>query len=156
MQGGQLMHIIASKAVCFKEAMSPEFKTYAENIVKNCKALAEGLVKRGHTLVSGGTDNHVMLMDLRNEGVTGKDLEHMLDEVHITVNKNTIPNEPLSPFVTSGIRIGTAAVTTRGLNVEDMDVIAECISLVIKDFEGNKETVNSKVAALCEKYPLYQ
>ena len=156
MQGGPLMHIIASKAVCFKEAMSPEFKTYAENIVKNCKALADGLVKRGHTLVSGGTDNHVMLMDLRNEGVTGKDLEHMLDEVHITVNKNTIPNEPLSPFVTSGIRIGTAAVTTRGLNVEDMDVIAECISLVIKDFEGNKETVNSKVAALCEKYPLYQ
>ena len=156
MQGGPLMHIIASKAVCFKEAMSPEFKTYAENIVKNCKALAEGLVKRGHTLVSGGTDNHVMLMDLRNEGVTGKDLEHMLDEVHITVNKNTIPNEPLSPFVTSGIRIGTAAVTTRGLNVEDMDVIAECISLVIKDFEGNKETVMNKVAALCEKYPLYQ
>ena len=156
MQGGPLMHIIAAKAVCFKEAMSPEFKTYAENIVKNCKALAEGLVKRGHTLVSGGTDNHVMLMDLRNEGVTGKDLEHMLDEVHITVNKNTIPQEPLSPFVTSGIRIGTAAVTTRGLNEQDMDEIAECISLVIRDFEGNKETVMNKVAALCEKYPLYQ
>ena len=156
MQGGPLMHVIASKAVCFKEALQPEFKTYAEQIVKNCKALAEGLVKRGHKLVSGGTDNHVMLMDLRADGVTGKELEHNLDEVHITVNKNTIPGEPLSPFVTSGIRIGTAAVTTRGLKEEDMDVIAECISLVIKDFEGNKETVLEKVAALCEKYPLYQ
>ena len=156
MQGGPLMHIIAAKAVCFKEAMQPEFKEYAEQIVKNCKALADGLVKRGHKLVSGGTDNHVMLMDLREDGVTGKELEHNLDEVHITVNKNTIPGEPLSPFVTSGIRIGTAAVTTRGLKEEDMDVIAECISLVIKDFEGNKETVNAKVAALCEKYPLYE
>ena len=156
MQGGPLMHIIASKAVCFKEAMQPEFKAYAEQIVKNCKALADGLVKRGHKLVSGGTDNHVMLMDLREDGVTGKELEHNLDEVHITVNKNTIPGEPLSPFVTSGIRIGTAAVTTRGLVEEDMDVIAECISLVIRDFEGNKDTVNAKVAALCEKYPLYQ
>ena len=156
MQGGPLMHIIAAKAVCFKEAMQPEFKAYAEQIVKNCKALAEGLVKRGHKLVSGGTDNHVMLMDLREDGVTGKELEHNLDEVHITVNKNTIPGEPLSPFVTSGIRIGTAAVTTRGLVEEDMDVIAECISLVIKDFEGNKDAVNAKVAALCEKYPLYQ
>ncbi len=156
MQGGPLMHIIAAKAVCFKEAMQPEFKEYAEQIVKNCKALADGLVKRGHKLVSGGTDNHVMLMDLREDGVTGKELEHNLDEVHITVNKNTIPGEPLSPFVTSGIRIGTAAVTTRGLKEEDMDVIAECISLVSKDFEGNKETVNAKVAALCEKYPLYE
>ena len=156
MQGGPLMHIIASKAVCFKEAMQPEFKAYAEQIVKNCKALADGLTKRGHKLVSGGTDNHVMLMDLREDGVTGKELEHNLDEVHITVNKNTIPGEPLSPFVTSGIRIGTAAVTTRGLNEEDMDVIAECISMIIKDFEGNKEAVNAKVAALCEKYPLYE
>ena len=156
MQGGPLMHIIAAKAVCFKEAMQPEFKVYAEQIVKNCKALAEGLVKRGHKLVSGGTDNHVMLMDLREDGVTGKDLEHNLDEVHITVNKNTIPGEPLSPFVTSGIRIGTAAVTTRGLKEEDMDVIAECISLVIKDFEGNKAKVDEMVAALCEKYPLYE
>ena len=156
MQGGPLMHIIAAKAVCFKEAMQPEFKAYAEQIVKNCKALADGLVKRGHKLVSGGTDNHVMLMDLREDGVTGKDLEHNLDEVHITVNKNTIPGEPLSPFVTSGIRIGTAAVTTRGLVEEDMDVIAECISLVIKDFEGNKAKVNEMVAALCEKYPLYE
>ena len=156
MQGGPLMHIIAAKAVCFKEAMQPEFKEYAEQIVKNCKALADGLVKRGHKLVSGGTDNHVMLMDLREDGVTGKDLEHNLDEVHITVNKNTIPGEPLSPFVTSGIRIGTAAVTTRGLKEEDMDVIAECISLVIKDFEGNKAKVDEMVAALCEKYPLYE
>lgn len=156
MQGGPLMHIIASKAVCFKEALQPEFKAYAEQIVKNCKALAQGLIDRGHKLVSGGTDNHVMLMDLREDGVTGKELEHNLDEVHITVNKNTIPGEPLSPFVTSGIRIGTAAVTTRGLKEEDMDVIAECISLVIKDFEGNKQTVLNKVAALCEKYPLYQ
>ena len=156
MQGGPLMHIIAAKAVCFKEAMQPEFKEYAEQIVKNCKALADGLVGRGHKLVSGGTDNHVMLMDLREDGVPGKELEHNLDEVHITVNKNTNPGEPLSPFVTSGIRIGTAAVTTRGLKEEDMDVIAECISLVIKDFEGNKETVNAKVAALCEKYPLYE
>ncbi len=156
MQGGPLMHIIAAKAVCFKEAMEPEFKEYAEQIVKNCKALADGLMKRDHKLVSGGTDNHVMLMDLREDGVTGKELEHNLDEVHITVNKNTIPGEPLSPFVTSGIRIGTAAVTTRGLKEEDMDVIAECISLVIKDFEGNKEAVNAKVAALCEKYPLYE
>ncbi|WP_405342344.1 serine hydroxymethyltransferase [Ruminococcus sp.] len=156
MQGGPLMHIIAAKAVCFKEAMQPEFKAYAEQIVKNCKALADGLIKRGHKLVSGGTDNHVMLMDLREDGVTGKDLEHNLDEVHITVNKNTIPGEPLSPFVTSGIRIGTAAVTTRGLKEEDMDVIAECISLVIKDFEGNKAKVDEMVAALCEKYPLYE
>ena len=156
MQGGPLMHIIAAKAVCFKEAMQPEFKAYAEQIVKNCKALAEGLVKRGHKLVSGGTDNHVMLMDLREDGVTGKELEHNLDEVHITVNKNTIPGEPLSPFVTSGIRIGTAAVTTRGLKEEDMDIIAECISLVIKDFEGNRAKVDEMVAALCEKYPLYE
>ena len=156
MQGGPLMHIIAAKAVCFKEAMQPEFKAYAEQIVKNCAALADGLVKRGHKLVSGGTDNHVMLMNLREDGVTGKELEHNLDEVHITVNKNTIPGEPLSPFVTSGIRIGTAAVTTRGLKEDDMDVIAECISLVIKDFEGNKDAVLAKVAALCEKYPLYE
>ena len=156
MQGGPLMHVIASKAVCFKEAMQPEFKEYAEQIVKNCKALADGLLKRGHKLVSGGTDNHVMLMDLREDGVTGKELEHNLDEVHITANKNTIPGEPLSPFITSGLRLGTAAVTTRGLKEDDMDVISECISLVIRDFEGNKETVLGKVAALCEKYPLYQ
>ena len=156
MQGGPLMHIVAAKAVCFKEALRPEFKEYAEQIVKNCKALADGLLKRGHKLVSGGTDNHVMLMDLREDGVTGKELEHNLDEVHITANKNTIHGEPLSPFVTSGLRLGTAAVTTRGLKEDDMDVIAECISLVIRDFEANKEDVLAKVAALCEKYPLYQ
>ena len=156
MQGGPLMHVIAAKAVCFKEALRPEFKDYAEQIVKNCKALADGLLSRGHKLVSGGTDNHVMLMDLREDGVTGKELEHNLDEVHITANKNTIPGEPLSPFVTSGLRLGTAAVTTRGLKEEDMDVIAECISLVIKDFAGSKDAVLAKVAALCEKYPLYR
>ena len=156
MQGGPLMHVIAAKAVCFKEALRPEFKTYAEQIVKNCKALADGLMKRGHKLISGGTDNHVLLMDLREDGVTGKELEHNLDEVHITANKNTIPGEPLSPFVTSGLRLGTAAVTTRGLVEEDMDVIAECISMVIRDFALYKDAVLAKVAALCEKYPIYQ
>ncbi|MBQ0098411.1 MAG: serine hydroxymethyltransferase [Oscillospiraceae bacterium] len=156
MQGGPLMHIIAAKAVCFKEAMQPEFKEYAQQIVKNCKALADGLVARGHKLVSGGTDNHVMLLDLREDGITGKELEHNLDECHITLNKNTIPNEPLSPFITSGVRIGTAAVTTRGLKEADMDVIAECISLVIKDFEGNKEKVCAMVEKICKKYPLYE
>ena len=155
-QGGPLMHTIAAKAVCFGEALKPEFKLYGEQIVKNCKALADGLIKRGHTLISGGTDNHVMLLDLRNEGITGKELEHLLDECHITLNKNTIPQEPLSPFVTSGVRIGTAAATTRGLTEEDMDVIAECISLVIKDFEGNQEKVRAMVADICAKYPLYE
>ena len=156
MQGGPLMHVIAAKAVCFKEALRPEFKDYAEQIVKNCKALADGLMKRGHKLVSGGTDNHVLLMDLREDGVTGKELEHNLDEVHITANKNTIPGEPLSPFVTSGLRLGTAAVTTRGFVEEDMDVVAECISMVIRDFDLYKDAVTAKVATLCEKYPLYQ
>ncbi len=156
MQGGPLMHIIAAKAVCFKEAMQPEFKEYAQQIVKNCKALADGLVARGHKLVSGGTDNHVMLLDLREDGITGKELEHNLDDCHITLNKNTIPNEPLSPFITSGVRIGTAAVTTRGLKEPDMDVIAECISLVIKDYEGNKEKVCKMVEEICKKYPLYE
>lgn len=155
-QGGPLMHTIAAKAVCFGEALKPEFKLYGEQIVKNCKALADGLIKRGHTLISGGTDNHVMLLDLRNEGITGKELEHLLDECHITLNKNTIPQEPLSPFVTSGVRIGTAAATTRGLTEEDMDVIAECISLVIKDFEGNQDKVRAMVADICAKYPLYE
>ena len=155
-QGGPLMHTIAAKAVCFGEALKPEFKAYGEQIVKNCKALADGLIKRGHTLISGGTDNHVMLLDLRNEGITGKELEHLLDECHITLNKNTIPQEPLSPFVTSGVRIGTAAATTRGLKEDDMDVIAECISLVIKDFEGNQDKVRAMVAEICAKYPLYE
>ena len=155
-QGGPLMHTIAAKAVCFGEALKPEFKAYGEQIVKNCKALADGLVKRGHTLISGGTDNHVMLMDLRNEGVTGKELEAMLDECYITLNKNTIPQEPLSPFVTSGVRIGTAAATTRGFDEADMDVIAECISLVIKDFDNNADKVREMVTELCAKHPLYE
>ena len=155
-QGGPLMHTIAAKAVCFGEAMKPEFKAYAEQIVKNCKALADGLLKRGNKLVSGGTDNHVLLMDLRGTGVTGKELEARLDECYITVNKNTIPNEPLSPFVTSGVRIGTAAVTTRGLKEDDMDKIAEYITLVLKDFEGNADKVRAGVEEICNKYPLYE
>ena len=155
-QGGPLMHTIAAKAVCFGEALKPEFKEYGKQVVKNCKALADGLVKRGHKLVSGGTDNHVMLLDLRDTELTGKELEHRLDEVYITVNKNTVPNEPRSPFVTSGIRMGTAAVTTRGLVEEDLDKIAEFISLIINDFEGNAEFVRKGVTEICNKYPLYE
>ena len=155
-QGGPLMHIIAAKAVCFGEALKPEFKEYGKQIVKNCKALADGLVKRGCKLVSGGTDNHVLLMDLRDTGVTGKELEARLDDCYITVNKNTIPNEPLSPFVTSGVRIGTAAVTTRGLKEADCDKIAEYITLVLNDYEGNKDKVRAGVEEICKKYPLYE
>ena len=150
------MHVIAAKAVCLGEALKPEFKAYGEQIVKNAKALADGLTNRGHKLVSGGTDNHVMLLDLSGTELTGKELEHNLDEVYITANKNTIPNEQRSPFVTSGVRLGTAAVTSRGLNEEDMDKIAEFIHLVIEDFEGNKEKVQAGVAQLLEKYPLYE
>ena len=155
-QGGPLMHIIAAKAVCLGEALKPEFKEYGKQIVKNYKALADGLVKRGCKLVSGGTDNHVLLMDLRDTGVTGKELEARLDDCYITVNKNTIPNEPLSPFVTSGVRIGTAAVTTRGLKEEDCDKIAEYITLVLNDYEGNKDKVRAGVEEICKKYPLYE
>ena len=155
-QGGPLMHTIASKAVCLGEAAKPEFKAYGEQIVKNSKTLANALVERGYKLVSGGTDNHVMLLDLRDMDITGKELEHRLDEVYITVNKNTVPNEPRSPFVTSGIRIGTPAVTTRGLKEEDMLVIAECIDLVIKDFDNNADKVRAMVTELCQKYPLYE
>jgi glycine hydroxymethyltransferase len=155
-QGGPLMHTIAAKAVCFGEALKPEFKEYGKQVVKNCKALADGLVNRGHKLVSGGTDNHVMLLDLRDTELTGKELEHRLDEVYITVNKNTVPNEPRSPFITSGIRMGTAAVTTRGLVEEDLDKIAEFISLVINDFEENAEFVRKGVTEICNKYPLYE
>ncbi len=155
-QGGPLMHIIAAKAVCLGEALKPEFKEYGKQIVKNCKALADGLVKRGCKLVSGGTDNHVLLMDLRDTGVTGKELEARLDDCYITVNKNTIPNESLSPFVTSGVRIGTAAVTTRGLKEEDCDKIAEYITLVLNDYEGNKDKVRAGVEEICKKYPLYE
>lgn len=155
-QGGPLMHIIAAKAVCFGEALKPEFKEYQANIIANCKALADGLTKRGINLVSGGTDNHLCLVDLRGTGVTGKELEHRMDEVHLTANKNAVPNDPEKPFVTSGVRLGTAAVTTRGLNTEDMDKIAECIYLCVTDFEANKDKLNETVASICKKYPLYE
>lgn len=155
-QGGPLMHTIAAKAVCLGEALNPEFKAYGEQIVKNCKALADGLIKRGHKLVSGGTDNHVLLLDLKETELTGKELEHRLDEVYITANKNTVPNEPRSPFVTSGVRMGTAAVTTRGFKEDDMDKIAEFITMVTEDFEGNADAVRAGVTELCNKYPLYE
>lgn len=155
-QGGPLMHIIAAKAVCFGEALKPEFKAYAEQVVKNAQALAKGLLDRGFNLVSGGTDNHLMLVDLRPFSITGKKLEKKLDEVYITVNKNAIPNDPEKPFVTSGVRIGTPAVTTRGLVEEDMDVIAECIYLTASDFDNKADEIRAKVTAICEKYPLYE
>ncbi len=155
-QGGPLMHIIAAKAVCFKEALDPKFKEYGKNVVLNAKALSQGLIKRGHKIVSGGTDNHLMLLDLRNTGITGKELENRLDEVNITVNKNTVPDEPLSPFITSGIRIGTPAVTSRGLKTDDMDKIAEFIDLIIKDYDKNAPIVKSGVIELCKKYPIYE
>ena len=152
-QGGPLMHVIAGKAVCLKEALDPSFKTYAKNIVDNAQALCTGLMNRGFDIVSGGTDNHLMLIDLRGEEVTGKELEKRLDAAHITCNKNTVPNDPRSPFVTSGVRLGTPAVTTRGLKEEDMDVIAECIALVLQS-EDNIEKVKGMVAELTAKYPL--
>ncbi|MGN1404463.1 MAG: serine hydroxymethyltransferase, partial [Ruminococcus sp.] len=156
-QGGPLMHVIAAKAVCFGEALKPEFKTYGETVVANAAALADGLVKRGFRLVSGGTDNHLMLVDLRPFGdLTGKEFEHRLDEVFITVNKNAIPNDPQKPFVTSGIRVGTPAVTTRGLKPADMEVIAEAMYLAASDFENKADEIRASVNALCEKYPLYQ
>ena len=155
-QGGPLMHVIAAKAVCLGEALKPEFKTYGENIVKNAQALADGLTKRGCKLVSGGTDNHVMLLDLTDSEVTGKELEHRLDEVQITANKNTVPNEKRSPFVTSGVRLGTPAVTTRGFGVEEMDKIAEYISLALNDFDNNKDTIRQGVNEICDKFPLYK
>ena len=154
-QGGPLMHVIAAKAVCFGEALQPSFRTYAENIVKNCKALADGLMRRGIDLVSGGTDNHLCLLDLRSVGLTGKELEHRLDEVGITTNKNAIPNDPEKPFVTSGLRLGTAALTTRGMNENDMDKIASLIALAATDFEAEKAYIQAEVDALCEAYPLY-
>ncbi len=155
-QGGPLMHVIAGKAVCLKEALQPEFKAYGQQIVANAAALANGLTKRGVKLVSGGTDNHLMLVDLRDLEITGKDLEKNLDEVYITVNKNTIPNEPRSPFITSGVRIGTPAVTTRGLKEEDMDKIAGFISDAITDFAGKSDAIRAGICELCEKYPLYE
>lgn len=155
-QGGALEHIIAAKAVCFQEALQPSFKEYQRRLVENCAALADSLKKYGFQLVSGGSDNHLILVDLTNFNITGKFMQNACDEVNITLNKNSIPNEPLSPFVTSGVRIGTAAITTRGFVKEDMDVIAECLYLVASDFEKNKETVKAKVKQLTDKYPLYE
>ncbi|MCI7724844.1 MAG: serine hydroxymethyltransferase [Erysipelotrichaceae bacterium] len=155
-QGGPLEHIIAAKAVCFQEALQPSFKEYQRRLVENCAALAESLKKYGFRLVSGGSDNHLVLVDLTNFNITGKFMQNACDEVNITLNKNSIPNELLSPFVTSGVRIGTAAITTRGFVKEDMDVIAECLYLVASDFEKNKETVKAKVKQLTDQYPLYE
>ena len=152
-QGGPLEHVIAGKAVCFKEALEPEFAEYQKQIIKNAQALSKGLIGRGVKIISGGTDNHLMLIDLRGEEVTGKELEKRLDAAYITCNKNTVPNDPRSPFVTSGVRLGTPAVTTRGLKEEDMDVIAECIALVLQS-EDNIEKVKGMVAELTAKYPL--
>ena len=155
-QGGPLMHVIAANAVCMREALAPSFKDYQTQVVKNAKALAEGLLAQGCILVSGGTDNHLMLMDLRETGITGKELEHRLDEVYITVNKNTVPGEPLSPFVTSGIRIGTPAVTSRGLQEADMKEIAGYIAAAVRDFDGQADAIRAGVGALCTRYPLYE
>lgn len=156
-QGGPLEHVIAAKAVCFGEALKPEFKTYQEQVVKNAKALAEELMKRGFKLISSGTDNHLMLVDLTNfSDVSGKDMQNRCDEVNITLNKNSIPREPRSPFVTSGVRIGTPAVTTRGFKEEDMAVIADCLYKVVSNFEGTKDEVRAKVLTLTKKYPIYE
>ena len=154
-QGGPLMHIIAAKAVCFGEALKPEFKTYQEQVVKNARALAEAMSEEGFNLVSGGTDNHLMLVDLQNMGVTGKELQNRLDEVYITVNKNAVPNDPASPFVTSGIRIGTPAVTTRGLKEEDMKTIARLIKLTVTDYEEKADEIRGEVNQICTRYPIY-
>ena len=153
-QGGPLMHVIAAKAVCFKEVLSDEFKEYGRNVVENAKALCDGLMRRGIKIVSGGTDNHLMLVDLAAIGKTGKEVENLLDSVNITANKNTIPNDPQSPFVTSGVRLGTPAVTARGMNTEDMDVIAEAIALMLTDPEANQEKAKELIKSLTDKYPL--
>ena len=155
-QGGPLMHVIAAKAVCFKEALDPAFKEYGKNIIDNAQALANGLIKRGIKIVSGGTDNHLMLVDLADKGLTGKEVEKWLDAAHITCNKNTIPDYPQSPFVTSGVRLGTAAVSTRGFNTDDMDKVAEAIALIIDDHEANTEKAAAIVKSLTDKYPLYE
>ena len=154
-QGGPLEHIIAAKAVCFKEALDPKFKEYAENVVENCIELAEQLIKRDFKIVSGGTDNHVFLVDLNNKDITGKEAEQLLDSVGITANKNTVPNETRSPFVTSGIRIGTAAITTRGFVKEDMAEIAAIMDEAIANREGDLSGLKARVEALCDKHPLY-
>ena len=155
-QGGPLMHVIAGKAVCLREAAQPEFRTYAENVVKNAKALADALLAHGFDLVTGGTDNHLMLADLRKKNITGKELQTKLDEVHITVNKNAIPNDPQKPGVTSGVRIGTPACTTRGFTEEDMPVVADCIDKIATDYDANREAVLAAVAALVKKHPIYE
>lgn len=155
-QGGPLEHVIAAKAVCLKEAMQPEFKAYARNVVSNAKVLAESLLAEGFDLVTGGTDNHLMLADLRPMNITGKELQNRCDANHITLNKNAIPNDPQKPAVTSGVRIGTAAVTTRGLGAEEMKKIAHCIALTARDFENTQKEVHETVAQLCEQFPLYK
>ena len=155
-QGGPLMHVIAAKAVCLGEALRPEFKTYQTQIVKNAAALAEELMKQGFRLVSGGTDNHLMLVDVRNFHITGKEMERRLDEVYITVNKNAIPNDPEKPFVTSGIRVGTPAATSRGFKEPEMVQIGRWMGMVARDFEGSAEQVRTEVSALCSQYPIYQ
>ena len=155
-QGGPLMHVIAAKAVCFKEALSDEFKEYGKNICANAQALCKGLLDRGLSVVSGGTDNHLMLLDLRPQGLTGKEIEKLLDEAHITANKNTVPNDPQKPFVTSGVRLGTPAVTSRGMNIDDMDKIAEAIAFVVKEGEAGVPKARKIVDELTAKYPLVQ
>ncbi len=154
-QGGPLMHVIAAKAVCFKEALGSGFKTYCTNVVNNCKVLENGLSARGVKMVSGGTDNHLLLIDLSDSEITGKELENRLYEVNITVNKNTVPNEKRSPFITSGVRIGTAAITSRGMSEKEMDTIAEFIYLTINDFENNKNYIKSNVEDICKRHPIY-
>jgi len=154
-QGGPLMHVIAAKAVCFKEALDDSFKVYAQNVIDNAQALSKGLMARDLKIVSGGTDNHLMLVDLINTGKTGKEVEKLLDAANITCNKNTIPNDPKSPFVTSGIRLGTAAITTRGMNTQDMDVIADVIAMLIRDVDANKEKGMAMIKELTDRYPLY-
>ncbi|HEY8344307.1 MAG TPA: serine hydroxymethyltransferase, partial [Bacillota bacterium] len=155
-QGGPLMHVIAAKAICFKEAMTPQFKHYQKQVIANASALAGELQKKGFTLVSGGTDNHLILIDLRSKGLTGKAAEKMLDEIGITANKNTIPFDPESPFITSGLRIGTPAVTTRGMGEEDMVEIADLINLTLTDLENSRAEIIARVEKLCSKYPLYE
>ena len=155
-QGGPLLHIIAAKAVCFKEALQPEFKTYAANVVKNAKTLAQGLLDEGFDLITGGTDNHLMLADLRPMHITGKELQNRLDQNHITLNKNSIPGDPEKFTVTSGVRIGTAAVTTRGLGETEMKQIAQCIGMTARDFQGTQAQVRATVAEICGKFPLYK
>ena len=155
-QGGPLEHVIAGKAVCFGEALKPEFKVYQEQVVKNAKALAAALVKQGFNILTGGTDNHLMLIDLRGMEVTGKELQNRCDEVYLTLNKNAVPNDPRSPFVTSGVRVGNPAVTSRGLKEEDMEKIAECIWLAATDFENKADYIRAEVTKICTKYPIYE